>query len=87
MYAVRARVAGSGTSHPAAAHIGANATFGEKGRTVEVHLLDFQGDLYGKTLECDVIERLRGTRAFAGMEELLVQIGIDVERTRALLKP
>ncbi|HEX8202877.1 MAG TPA: riboflavin biosynthesis protein RibF [Isosphaeraceae bacterium] len=83
VYAARAVVDGRGSGHPAAAHIGPNATFGERARTVEVHLIDFQGDLYGRALEVDLLRRLRPTRAFAGVDELLAQIRADVAEARA----
>jgi riboflavin kinase / FMN adenylyltransferase len=69
-----------------AAHVGPNATFGENVRTVEVHLLDFSGDLYGQTLAVDFVARLRGTKAFAGVDELVVQIRRDVADTRSALE-
>jgi riboflavin kinase/FMN adenylyltransferase len=74
-------------SHPAAIHIGPNATFGERARTIEVHLLDFTGDLYGSTLAVDFLARLRGTVKFDGVEPLLAQIQADVAETRRVLEP
>ena len=85
VYAVLARIEGDATPHPSAAHIGPNATFGETKRSVELHLIDFAGDLYGKTLEIDFVERLRPSRAFAGKDELLRQIAEDVARAREIL--
>jgi riboflavin kinase/FMN adenylyltransferase len=73
-------------SHPAAIHVGPNATFGEQARTVEVHLLDFTGDLYGSTLAVDFLSRLRGTVKFDGVEPLLAQIQADVAETRRVLE-
>jgi riboflavin kinase / FMN adenylyltransferase len=84
VYAARAWLDGRGPGHPAAAHIGPNATFGAQARTVEVHLIDFQGDLYGCVLELDLLRRLRPTRAFAGVDELLAQIRADVAQARAV---
>jgi riboflavin kinase/FMN adenylyltransferase len=84
VYAARAVLDGRGPGHPAAAHIGPNATFGEQARTVEVHLIEFQGDLYDRVLEIDLLRRLRPTRAFASVDELLTQIRVDVERARAV---
>lgn len=75
----------AGRPHPAAIHIGPNATFGEHARSVEVHLLDFSGDLYGSTLEVDFIIRLRGTMKFDGAEALLARIRADVAETRRVL--
>jgi len=80
VYAVKAST-NAGT-FAGAAHVGPNATFGENARTVEVHLLDFSSDLYGQTLAVDFIARLRGTRAFAGVDELVEQIRLDVADAR-----
>jgi riboflavin kinase/FMN adenylyltransferase len=65
-----------------AAHIGPNATFGEEARKLEVHLLDFEGDLYGQTLSVDFVARLRGTETFSGVEALIEQMKKDVAATR-----
>jgi len=46
----------------AAVNVGPNPTFGEQGRKVEAHLLDFSGDLYGRPLALDFIRRIRDTR-------------------------
>jgi riboflavin kinase/FMN adenylyltransferase len=86
VYAVQAYVDGLDRPRPAACHIGPNATFGERARTVEVHLLDFEGDLYGRMLEIDFIQRLRATRTFACTDDLLEQIHADVARAREACK-
>jgi riboflavin kinase/FMN adenylyltransferase len=70
---------------PAACNIGPNPTFGESARKVEAHLIGFNGDLYGTTVELDILERLRGTQKFSGLEELLSQIRADVEETRRIV--
>jgi riboflavin kinase/FMN adenylyltransferase len=82
VYAVRASF--QDRSLAAAANIGPNPTFGENAHKVEVHLIDFQGELLGKTLAVDFIERLRDTRAFAGVEELIQQLTLDVKQVRDL---
>jgi riboflavin kinase / FMN adenylyltransferase len=71
-------------SWPAAANLGPNPTFGEHARKVEVHLIDFQGDLYAQELSIDFVERLRETRPFRGVDELLAQLRVDVERARTI---
>ena len=70
---------------PGAANIGPNPTFGEQARKIEVHLIGFQGDLVGQELTVDFIERLRDTRPFAGVSQLVEQLKLDVERARQLL--
>jgi riboflavin kinase/FMN adenylyltransferase len=93
VYAVRAhlpprapsgRGVGGEGSWAAAANIGPNPTFGEKARKVEVHLIGFHGDLYGRELAVDFIGRLRDTRPFAGVNELVAQLRLDIERARAI---
>jgi riboflavin kinase/FMN adenylyltransferase len=85
VYASLAFLDGHGAPYPAATHVGPNVTFGEQVRKVEAHLLDFDGDLYGQTVHLDFLQRLRPTRPFAGLEDLLAQIRRDVEQTRALV--
>jgi riboflavin kinase/FMN adenylyltransferase len=87
VYAVHAYGDGLDEPCPAACHVGPNASFGEHARKVEVHLLDYSGDLYGQLLEIDFIEHLRPTRAFPSTALLLEQIRADVERVREACKP
>lgn len=82
VYAARAFVDGRGPSYPAACNIGPNPTFGEKGRKVEAHLLGFAGDLYDRRIELDFLRRLRDTRRFPGLDDLLRQVRADIEETR-----
>jgi riboflavin kinase/FMN adenylyltransferase len=80
VYAVRAWVGGS--AWPGAANIGPNPTFGENARKVEVHIIDFQGDLYGQPLAVDFLERIRDTRPFANVAALVEQLAKDVREAR-----
>jgi riboflavin kinase/FMN adenylyltransferase len=75
----------SRSSHPAAISVGSNPTFAGARRTVEAHLLDFEGDLYGEHVGVEFVERLRPMLTFSGVPELLVAMGDDVARTRAVL--
>jgi riboflavin kinase / FMN adenylyltransferase len=70
---------------PAAVNVGVRPTF-ETGRglLVEAYLIDFDGDLYGRTLRIAFISRLRGERRFPGVEELIAQMHRDVEAAREL---
>jgi riboflavin kinase/FMN adenylyltransferase len=70
---------------PGAANIGPNPTFGEKARKVEVHLIGFQGDLYGQPLAVDFIDKLRDTRPFPGVGALVEQLKKDIEAARHCL--
>jgi riboflavin kinase/FMN adenylyltransferase len=88
VYASRAFLEGEDQARsrgwPAACNIGPNPTFGEQIRKVEAHLLGFHGELYGQTVELDFLERLRSTRPFSSLEDLLSQIRTDIERTRQI---
>jgi riboflavin kinase/FMN adenylyltransferase len=80
VYAVRANV--NGTWRPAAANIGPNPTFGDDARKIEVHVIDYSGDLYGTKLEIEFDRKLRDTRPFAGVAELTEQLKQDVAEAR-----
>ncbi len=70
----------------AAIHIGPNPTFGDEAIKVEVHLIDWNGELYDSDLQCIFLDRLREVRSFPSAVELRNQIGIDIERCRAIFK-
>jgi riboflavin kinase/FMN adenylyltransferase len=74
------------TSLAGAASLGTNPTFVDGGQlTLEVHLLDFSGDLYGRHMRVEFVQRLRPERRFREVDELLAQIRRDIEQARALL--
>ncbi len=70
---------------PAAVNVGVRPTF-ETGRglLIEAYLIDFEGDLYGRTLRIAFVARLRGERRFPGVEELIAQMHRDVAEAREL---
>ena len=74
-----------GPEHAAVLNIGVRPTFGEEHLSVEVHVLDFSGDLYGQVMDVRVGRRIRGERAFESAEALVRQIELDIETARALL--
>ncbi len=69
----------------AAVSVGTNPTFDGRNRTVEPHVLDFDGDLYGKRVAVDFVEQLRGMRKFDSVDELVEAIGRDVKQAREIL--
>jgi len=71
-----------GARRAGAANIGVKPTFGGTAVTVEVHLLDFSGDLYGRELRVEFLERLRPEQRFGSVAELVGQIRRDVEAAR-----
>lgn len=72
--------------YPAAANIGPNPTFGEQERKLEVHLIGFAGDLYGSILRVEFVERLRETRPFGSVEDLLNQVRSDIAQVEHRLR-
>ena len=64
------------------ANLGLRPTVGGTGRTLEVHLPGFSGDLYGRTLDVSFAKHLRPERKFSSVEELKAQIARDVEDWR-----
>lgn len=63
-------------------YIGRRPTFAGEGKSFEVYILDFAGELYGEELEIYLLKRLRGDLEFAGPEELQRQIERDVREAR-----
>lgn len=64
-------------------NIGLRPTFGPgRGDTVEAHILDWSGDLYGRDIELVLIRKLRDEKKFAGVEALVAQIRADIAEAR-----
>ena len=72
-------------SLPSVVHIGERPTFNEKEKTVEVHFLDFKGNLYGKEIEMSFLSRIRGIRHFTSKEHLSRQIATDILTAKKFL--
>jgi riboflavin kinase/FMN adenylyltransferase len=77
--------ADSGLYRAAAVSVGTNPTFDGQRRTVEAHLLDFEGDLYDSVLSVRSVRRLRGMLRFADVSELVSAMARDVQQTRELI--
>ncbi|MBN1547103.1 MAG: bifunctional riboflavin kinase/FAD synthetase [Syntrophaceae bacterium] len=75
------------TRHAAVLNIGYNPTFGNNELTIEIHLLNFTGEIYGETLQVYFVERLRDEVRFASPEELVRQIQRDVSQGQEVLRP
>ena len=93
VYAVLANLLGVGPEHrverviPAVCNIGFRPTLGgdePEAPLVEVHLLDFDEDLYGTQVELEFLAHLRGEQRFSGLPELKQQIQRDIEQARRL---
>jgi riboflavin kinase / FMN adenylyltransferase len=77
---------GVGPAHPALVSIGTRPTFHDQGQLlVEVHLLDYDGDLYGALLELELLHRLRDELRFGSADELVTQMHADEADARVRL--
>ncbi|TVP74248.1 MAG: bifunctional riboflavin kinase/FAD synthetase [Gemmatimonadales bacterium] len=83
IYAVRAALRDG--MHPGALHLGPRPTFEGSPPSIELHLLDWEGDLYGREVRVDLVERLRGVEAFESPEALVRQMDEDVRQARRVL--
>ena len=71
--------------YAAATNVGVRPTVDGQALTVEAHLLDFTGDLYGRQMRLVFIERIRPEKKFGGLDELKAQIAADVAEVRRQL--
>jgi riboflavin kinase/FMN adenylyltransferase len=74
-----------GKTYPGVANIGVRPTFDGLNRTVEVHLFDFNQDIYQQAVTVHLVEFIRPEQKFAGLEALVAQIKADVATTGRLL--
>ena len=86
VYATRTRLA-DGRELGGVANIGVNPTTGEVDPRLEVWLFDFDEDIYGETIETDLIAFLRPEEKFASVEAMVDQIWLDARTARLLLAP
>ena len=70
---------------PAVANLGVRPTVGGKRFNVEVHVLNFNLDLYGKSIKLEFVERIREEKKFSGLEELKQQIARDKKKAQEIL--
>ena len=83
IYAVRG-VTRAGT-FDGALHLGPRPTFLGAPPTIELYLLDFDGDLYGENVRVDFVERLRDVLPFESVDALVAKIAEDVAQTRTVM--
>jgi riboflavin kinase/FMN adenylyltransferase len=85
IYAVWVRIAGESTWRMGAMSVGVRPTFGGGLRTLEVFVLDYEGDLYGRDLTVAFADWLRPEQAFPGAEALVSAMRADVDAARERL--
>jgi riboflavin kinase/FMN adenylyltransferase len=83
VYAVWVDVAG--VIRPGVANIGKNPTFGEFEMSVEAHILDYKGKLYGEPLRVHFVQRIRSEKKFSGPDALIARIRADIGLARMIL--
>jgi riboflavin kinase/FMN adenylyltransferase len=83
IYATIAQI--DGKQFPSATNIGIRPTFGEGEKMVETHLLNYKGDLYGKDIRVEFVQKLRDEQRFPSPEELKAQIKKDVREVETVL--
>jgi riboflavin kinase / FMN adenylyltransferase len=83
IYAVRVKV--DGKTAPGVASFGVRPTVDNGPPLLEVHLLDFNGDLYGREMEVEFVQRIREERRFDSLDLLVAEMRRDKDRARAIL--
>jgi riboflavin kinase/FMN adenylyltransferase len=78
----RGRVIVDGQRHAAVVNVGVRPTFGETTLAVEAHLLDFTGDIYGRQVRLEFLDRLRDEMRFPSVEALRAQVERDIAAAR-----
>jgi len=86
VYAARAEL--NGVIYSGCLNIGLRPTLGnpKPQQRAELHILDFDRDIYGRQINVEIVEKLRDEKKFASLEELRRQIDIDIQKTRIFLK-
>lgn len=80
VYAVRTDV--DGVCYSGVCNIGLRPTFGDGDQSIEVHLIGFDGNLYERILDVVFVKRLRDEMTFGTTDELIRQIGVDIDRVK-----
>ena len=87
VYATSARLLngeGAGVWHMSVTSFCRNPTFDGSMLTLETHIMDFSGDIYGRELEVRFLARLRQDRRFDGLDALIAQLHADMDERRTM---
>jgi len=85
VYAVRAKLR-NGETRDSVMNLGVRPTVDGTKLRIEVHILDFDGDLYDQPMRVEILQRVREERKFSGLDELKSQIAKDAASARELLR-
>lgn len=83
VYAVTVLI--EGKTYDGVTNVGYNPTFQDQALSVETHILDYSGELTGRTIRVNFVKRLRDEKKFSGIKELVAQIDRDVAEAREVL--
>ena len=83
IYAVIAQV--GRTQYSGALHIGPRPTFLDPNKVIELYIIDFNADIYGKKVKVECVEYLRDIASFESTRDLISQMNNDVESVREIL--
>ncbi|PEN15095.1 riboflavin biosynthesis protein RibF [Longibacter salinarum] len=86
VYAVRVHRPSAGETHAGMMNIGRRPTFDGMDVTAEVHIFDFEADLYGETIRVEFLRRLRNEQKFESADELATQLSRDEEHCRQVIE-
>jgi riboflavin kinase/FMN adenylyltransferase len=75
-----------GITYPAMSNVGVRPSVDSTGRWLETHIFDFSGNLYGKTLRVELLEKIRNERKFSSVAELRAQLEHDMEYCKENVK-
>lgn len=84
VYASQVHIDGDATSYRGMTNIGVRPTYHGDGVTIETNIFGFNGDIYGKTITLEFLEKIRDEREFTSPEELRIQIEKDSEQIKKL---
>lgn len=86
VYAVNVRLDNVPVPLPAMANMGGQPTFGLDKPVLEVHVFGFEGNLYGRTMYVEFVDRLRDVMRFEGLDQLVKQLEADKQHALEILK-
>ena len=86
IYAMRTRL-GDGREIPGVGYVGRRPTVNGLDERLEVFLFDFDEDIYGQTLEIDLVAFIRGDRKYDDLPTMVTQMNLDVQAAHAILTP
>ena len=82
----RSTITVDGVEYQAMSNAGVRPSVDGKGRWLETHIFDFHGDLYGKVLRVQLLEKIRNERKFSSVAELRAQLEHDMEYCKEKVK-